>query len=42
MVKVHLIGHGKWGAVIDNAIGDSRYVEWTDSKRRRLDYIVNT
>ena len=32
MVKVHLIGHGKWGAVIDNAIGDSRYVEWTDSK----------
>ena len=22
MVKVHLIGHGKWGAVIDNAIND--------------------
>ena len=24
MVKVHLIGHGKWGAVIDNAINDLR------------------
>ena len=22
MVKVHLVGHGKWGAVIDNAIND--------------------
>ena len=22
MVKVHLIGYGKWGAVIDNAIND--------------------
>ena len=32
MTKVSLIGHGKWGAVIDNALGDSRYVEWTDSK----------
>ena len=32
MVKVHLIGHGKWGAVIDNAINDLRYVKWTDSK----------
>ena len=24
MVKVHLVGHGKWGAVIDNAINDLR------------------
>jgi len=30
MVKVHLIGHGKWGAVIDNAINDLN-VKWVDA-----------
>ena len=32
MVKVHLIGHGKWGAVIDNAINGLKYINWVDSK----------
>tara|TARA_R100000234_G_scaffold25119_1_gene14562 strand:- start:456 stop:2150 length:1695 start_codon:yes stop_codon:yes gene_type:complete len=31
MVKVHLIGYGKWGAVIDNAINDLN-IEWVDAK----------
>ena len=32
MTKVSLIGHGKWGAVIDNAINDLKYINWVDSK----------
>ena len=32
MTKVSLIGYGKWGAVIDNAINDLKYIEWVDSK----------
>ena len=32
MTKVSLIGHGKWGAVIDNALSDLRYIKWVDSK----------
>lgn len=31
MVKVHLIGYGKWGAVIDNAINDLN-VKWVEPK----------
>ena len=31
MVKVHLIGYGKWGAVIDNAINDLG-VKWVEPK----------
>ena len=31
MTKVSLIGHGKWGAVIDNAINDLKYINWVDS-----------
>ncbi len=32
MTKVSLIGHGKWGAVIDNAINGLKYINWVDSK----------
>tara|TARA_B100001113_G_scaffold207893_1_gene170414 strand:- start:430 stop:2133 length:1704 start_codon:yes stop_codon:yes gene_type:complete len=32
MTKVSLIGHGKWGAVIDNALSDLKYIKWVDSK----------
>ena len=32
MTKVSLIGQGKWGAVIDNAINDLKYIKWVDSK----------
>ena len=31
MVKVHLIGYGKWGAVIENAINDLN-VKWVEPK----------
>ena len=37
MVKVHLIGHGKWGAVIDNAINDLN-VKWVDADE--ADWII--
>ena len=32
MTKVSLIGHGKWGGVIDNAINGLKYINWVDSK----------
>ena len=32
MTKVSLIGHGKWGEVIDNAINGLKYINWVDSK----------
>ena len=32
MTKVSLIGHGKWGAVIDNAINGLKYINWVDSE----------
>ena len=41
MTKVSLIGYGKWGAVIDNALSDLN-VKWVDTNESRLDYIINT